>query len=78
MTIAHCHEGALSFPEAASPTTMKSASPSTTSAAAATCSRFTCCCVSKYPSGSAKTIVVTSSGWITASFPWSSATAWKT
>ena len=38
MTIAHSHEGAFSFPEAASPTTMKNASPSTTSAAATTCS----------------------------------------
>ena len=49
MTAAHCHEGALSFPEAASPTTMKSPSPSTTSPAAATWSRVTCCCVSKIP-----------------------------
>ena len=77
MTIAHCHVGALSLPEAASPTTMKNASPSTTSR------RPRLLPVhgllrEQYPSGSAKTIVVTRSGWITASFPWSSATAWKT
>ena len=60
---------AVFTPSSGSPTSTKSASPTTTTSAPATCRRTTFCCVSQYPSGSAHTIVVTSSGWMTTSLP---------
>ena len=74
---AHSFAGALSLPSAASPMTMKAASPSTTTTAPPISRRLISWLVKKYPSGSANTIVVTRSGWITASRPFARATAWN-
>ena len=76
VAITYCCVEALSTPVSGSPTRMKSASPITTMTAPSTWRRTTLWAVSQWPSGSAHTIVVTSSGWTTTSLPRSSAAPW--
>jgi hypothetical protein len=78
IAIAHSSFGALSFPPAGSPKIVNAPSPSRITAAPPTSRRPTRWFVNSQPSGSAKTIVVTSNGWMTASRPRSSAPAWST
>jgi hypothetical protein len=60
---------ALATPASGSPTSTNIAKPTTTTHAPSTCRRVMICAVIRYPSGSAHTIVVTSSGWTTTIFP---------
>ena len=74
--MAHSQSGASLTPAAGAPTTMNVASAATTPAAAAQSRRVTTWWVSSTPSGSAKTTVVTRSGWMITSRPFPSAAPW--